>query len=161
MWALRPASTQEFSISSSRLISQWPSSHTFGTATADIMAMIYRKALLAGKCPACRKGDIFKFPLSHIQKFAAMNSSCPVCQANFEPEPGFYFGSMFITYAFNVALVVVAGVLLYYFWKLPEWLFLTVVVVVAAGTMPYSFRMSRILWLYWFGGLHYRGRDKG
>lgn len=123
------------------------------------MARSYRKALWGGKCPACRKGDIFKYPLSRIQKFSAMNASCPVCQAGFEPEPGFYFGSMFITYAFNVALVVIAGVLLYYFWKLPEWLFLAMVLGVAVATMPFSFRMSRILWLYWFGGLHYRGRE--
>lgn len=120
----------------------------------------YRKALLAGKCPACREGDIFKYPLSRIREFAAMNPSCPVCGAGFEPEPGFYFGSMFITYAFNVALVVISGVLLYFFWELPEWLFLTLVAALAIGAMPYSFRMSRTLWLYWFGGLHYRRRKQ-
>jgi uncharacterized protein (DUF983 family) len=120
----------------------------------------YRKALLAGKCPACREGDIFKFPLKNLNRFAAMNASCSVCGATFEPEPGFYFGSMFITYAFNVVLVVITGVVLYYFWKLPEWVFLTVVAVLALGSMPYAFRMSRILWLYWFGDLHYRGRSK-
>lgn len=117
----------------------------------------YREALFSGKCPACREGDIFKFPLSRIRKFAAMNPACPVCGAGFEPEPGFYFGSMFITYAFNVAIVVTSGVLLYYFWSLPEWLFLTLVGLLAFGTMPISFRISRTLWLYWFGGLRYRG----
>jgi uncharacterized protein (DUF983 family) len=119
----------------------------------------YRKALFSGKCPACRDGDIFKYPLKRIGSFAAMHKECPVCGAGFEPEPGFYFGSMFITYAFNVALVVVTGVLLYYFWELPEWLFLTLVGVLALATMPYSFRLSRTLWLYWFGGLRYRGHE--
>jgi hypothetical protein len=119
--------------------------------------MSYRKALWASKCPACRKGDIFMYPLrKNLTKFAAMHGSCPVCGAGFEPEPGFYFGSMFITYAFNVAMVVVTGALFYYFWQLPEWLFLTLVGTVALAAMPYSFRMSRTLWLYWFGGLHYR-----
>ena len=117
----------------------------------------FRKALLHGKCPACREGALFKYPLKQITKFSAMHSQCPVCGAGFEPEPGFYFGSMFITYAFNVALVVTLGVLFYYFWSLPEWLFLLIVVLTAIGTMPISFRMSRTLWLHWFGGLHYRG----
>jgi uncharacterized protein (DUF983 family) len=120
----------------------------------------YRRALLHGKCPACREGAIFKYPLSQLARFSEMHSQCPVCGAGFEPEPGFYFGSMFITYAFNVVLVVIIGVLFYYFWALPEWLFLIIVLVAAVGAMPFSFRASRTLWLYWFGGLHYRGSDR-
>jgi len=85
-----------------------------------------------------------------------MNSHCSVCGAGFEPEPGFYFGSMFITYAFNVILVIVSGALMYYFWDLPEWVYIVVVFLLALLAMPFSFRMSRTLWLYWFGGLHYR-----
>ncbi len=115
----------------------------------------YRKALLSGKCPACRQGDIFRYPLTfrHLTHFADMHAECPVCKSNFEPEPGFYFGSMFITYAFNVAMVIIAGVLLYYYWSLPEWVFLTLVFLLAVGTLPVSFRLSRTIWLYWFGGL--------
>lgn len=120
----------------------------------------FRKALLHGKCPACREGALFKYPLKQVTKFYVMHSQCPVCGAGFEPEPGFYFGSMFITYAFNVALVVTLGVLFYYFWALPEWLFFLIVVLTAVGTMPISFRMSRTLWLHWFGGLHYRGSGR-
>lgn len=91
--------------------------------------------------------------------FAEMHQQCPICGAGFEPEPGFYFGSMFITYAFNVVLVTLAGVTMYYFWSLPEWLFLLLVAVIAVGIMPYSFRMSRVIWLYWFGGLRYNQRN--
>ena len=120
----------------------------------------YRKALLDGRCPACRQGAIFKYPLREVTRFAEMHAQCPVCGAGFMPEPGFYFGSMFITYAFNVVLVVMAGLLFYYFWDLPEWMFLAIVILIAVGAMPFSFRMSRTLWLYWFGGLHYREQDR-
>lgn len=119
----------------------------------------YRKALFTGKCPACREGSIFKHPISEVMHFAEMHQQCPICGAGFEPEPGFYFGSMFITYAFNVVLVTLAGVTMYYFWSLPEWLFLLLVAVIAVGIMPYSFRMSRVIWLYWFGGLRYNQRN--
>lgn len=117
----------------------------------------FRKALLSGKCPACREGVIFKHPLSlsQISHFAEMHGACPTCGAGFEPEPGFYFGSMFITYAFNVILVIVSGVTMYSFWDLPEWAFIVVVFLLAVVALPFSFRMSRTLWLYWFGGLHY------
>jgi len=119
------------------------------------METTYRKALLSAKCPACWQGDIFRHPLdlSNLSRFAAMHRECPVCKASFEPEPGFYFGSMFITYAVNVVIVVLCGVLLFYLWRLPEWVFLTLVGAVAMVTLPFSFRLSRTLWLYWFGGL--------
>lgn len=117
----------------------------------------FRRALLSGKCPACREGLIFKHPLSlpQISHFAEMHGACPTCGAGFEPEPGFYFGSMFITYAFNVILVIVSGVTMYSFWDLPEWAFIVVVFLLAVVALPFSFRMSRTLWLHWFGGLHY------
>ena len=89
-----------------------------------------------------------------------MNDRCQVCEAGFEPEPGFYFGSMFITYAFNVILLVVTGVTLYYFLDLPEVIYLILIVLLAVALMPFSFRLSRSLWLYWFGGLKYKPRGK-
>lgn len=113
------------------------------------------KPLRFSKCPACREGDIFKYPITNITHFANMNSNCPVCGASFEPEPGFYFGSMFITYTFNVALLISSGLLLYYFFELPEWLYLIILASLTVATMPLSFRVSRLLWLHWFGGHHY------
>ena len=116
----------------------------------------YNSALFSGKCPACRKGDIFKYPFSRISHFADMNVHCANCGATFEPEPGFYFGAMFITYAFNVVLLVAFGLGLYYFVELPEAIYLILIAVLAVVVTPLSFRSSRILWLNWFGGLHYR-----
>lgn len=120
----------------------------------------YRSALLSSKCPSCREGDLFKHPLSRVRHFAEMHPQCPVCGVGFEPEPGFYFGSMFITYAFNVVIFVVAGVTLYYYLNLPEAVYLTLIVLMAVISLPFSFRMSRTLWLYWFGGLRYKGNNK-
>ena len=120
----------------------------------------FRAALFSGKCPSCREGSIFKYPLSNITRFAEMNERCQVCEAGFEPEPGFYFGAMFITYTFNVVLLVVTGFTLYYFLDLPEIVYLFLIVLLAVLTMPFSFRLSRSLWLYWFGGLKYRPGGK-
>ena len=89
-----------------------------------------------------------------------MYEHCSVCGAGFVPEPGFYFGSMFITYAFNVMLVIVIGLLMYYFTNLSETVELIVIALAAVAVTPFSFRWSRILWLYWFGGLHYNPNRK-
>lgn len=119
-----------------------------------------REALLKGKCPVCREGDIFKYPLTRIAHFAEMNQTCKTCGALLEPEPGFYFGAMYITYAFNVVLLVGFGLALLYFVTLPEVVYLVLIALMAAVITPFGFRWSRILWLYWFGGLQYKPKGE-
>ncbi len=85
-----------------------------------------------------------------------MNNHCPVCGAGFVPEPGFYFGAMYITYAFNVVILIAFGLSIYYYADLPEAMYLVLIALLAVAITPASFRCSRVLWLYWFGGLHYK-----
>jgi len=54
------------------------------------------------KCASCRRGDMFKTETMSFSKPFEMNPRCPKCDANLEPEPGFYFGAMFISYAITV-----------------------------------------------------------
>jgi hypothetical protein len=97
----------------------------------------------------------FKYPVSRISHFAEMNHQCPVCNASFEREPGFYYGAMFITYAFNAALVIVFGLGMYYLFTVSEIVSLVLIALLSVILTPFSFRFSRLIWLYWFGGLHY------
>lgn len=113
----------------------------------------FKRALLSGKCPSCRQGDIFKYPFTKVAHFAEMHQQCPSCGVSFQPEPGFYFGAMYITYAFNTMLIIAFGLALYYWVELPEAVYLILIAVLAVLATPFSFRVSRVLWLYWFGGL--------
>ncbi len=113
-----------------------------------------------GKCPTCQEGDIFKYPLSNVAHFADMNMNCPACGVSFEPEPGFYFGAMYITYAFNIVILILFGLSIYYFLELPEIVYLILIALLAVITTPFSFRVSRVLWLYWFGGLRHKETQK-
>lgn len=113
-------------------------------------------AVLGLRCPRCHQGKLFTHSAFNITKFAEMPAQCPVCGQSFEPEPGFYFGSMFVTYGFNVATVLGLGVLLYYLFGNPDtWVYVLVVTVVSLFIAPPVLRYSRALWLYWFGGTHY------
>jgi uncharacterized protein (DUF983 family) len=114
------------------------------------------KAQLAGKCPHCRGGDIFKYPISNILKFSAMHDNCPNCGILFSPEPGFYFGAMFVSYALTVGLFLVVGLTLYFFFNPSDTVYVIVITVSAILFTPFSFRYSRVLFLYWFGGYRYR-----
>ena len=113
-------------------------------------------ALLTLRCPRCHQGKLFSYPALNITKFAQMPAQCPDCGQTFEPEPGFYFGSMYITFAFNVATVLVLGVLLYYLFGNPDtWVYVVAVTVVTLLLTPLILRYSRALMLYLFGGAQY------
>jgi uncharacterized protein (DUF983 family) len=108
-----------------------------------------------GKCPRCRQGDIFKYPLTNIIRFSAMYDQCPHCGASFQPEPGFYFGAMFVSYALTVGLFVSVGLILYFFVHPSDTGYVVWITIAAMLFTPFSFRYSRVLFLYWFGGYRY------
>lgn len=114
-------------------------------------------ALLALRCPHCHQGRLFTHSALNLAHFADMPAHCPVCAVPFEPEPGFYWGAMFISYAFSVAIVLAVGALVYVLGGNPDtWVY---VLAVAAATLvlaPAALRYSRALMLYWFGGARYR-----
>ena len=113
-------------------------------------------ALAKLRCPRCHQGQLFSYSALNVTKFARMPAQCPVCGQTFEPEPGFYFGSMYITFAFNVATVLVVGVLLYYLFNNPDtWVYVTVVTAVTLLFTPVILRYSRAIMLYLFGGTQY------
>lgn len=115
----------------------------------------WSEALYSGKCPRCHKGDIFKHKLMDISGFWKMNSHCPHCEVTFEPEPGFYFGAMFVSYALSVVLFATIGITLYVTINPADWIYLVAITVGAVLFTPFSFRYSRILFLYFFGGIHF------
>jgi uncharacterized protein (DUF983 family) len=113
-------------------------------------------ALLALRCPRCHEGHLYTHSAFNITKFAQMPTQCEVCGQAFEPEPGFYFGSMYFTFGFNVATVLAVGVLLYYLFGNPDtWVYVVTVTSVTVLLTPVLLRYSRALMLYWFGGVHY------
>ncbi|MEX2336115.1 MAG: DUF983 domain-containing protein [Fulvivirga sp.] len=110
-------------------------------------------AIAAGKCPRCRKGNIFKHPAFKPTKFSKMYSQCPVCDLHFEREPGFFFGAMYISYAFSVAIFIAVGVILSLFGDFSLNTYLITTLIVVTLLLPVLFRYSRILFLYFFGGV--------
>lgn len=115
------------------------------------------QAVWEGRCPRCRQGRLFKYQSYLPNKFDAINESCTHCGVTYEQEPGFFFGAMYVNYAFSVAFVVVIGVVLYNFFGNPEmWVYITAVMSTVILTIPFTFRYSKILYLYWFGPFRFQ-----
>ncbi|MCB2407631.1 DUF983 domain-containing protein [Hymenobacter lucidus] len=112
-------------------------------------------AFLALRCPRCHEGPLFTYPALST-KFARMPDNCPVCGQAYEPEPGFYWGAMFVSYGFSVAIFAISGVLCYYLLGDPAvWVYVLTVAVASILLMPLVFRYSRAIMLYLFGGVRY------
>ncbi|AHM63646.1 hypothetical protein D770_27015 [Flammeovirgaceae bacterium 311] len=81
----------------------------------------------------------------------------------FEREPGFFFGAMYISYMFTVAILLGTSFVLYFGFDDPPLLvYLLSVPLVTLLLLPLSFRFSRVLYLYAFGGVSYnRSYAKG
>lgn len=80
-----------------------------------------------------------------------MHPACPHCNQSFEPEPGFYFGAMFVSYGINTALFIgfwVALLLIFPNYTLSMLLGILTAVVILS--LPLSFRLSRSIWLALF-----------
>lgn len=127
----------------------------------SIFFMPMSKSLLSAisqaKCPRCRQGNIFPVSPFSFLKLAVMHARCPVCDANFVPEPGFYEGAMYVSYAFSVALMITSLVAVNVLVVDPKlWMYLSTVVGLTVLLFPAMLRYSKTLYLYGVGKLTYR-----
>ncbi|MBD3637287.1 MAG: DUF983 domain-containing protein [Crocinitomicaceae bacterium] len=106
-------------------------------------------SIFKNKCPKCHEGQFFESNNPYnLKNFSKMPDECPVCGQKYEPETGFYYGAMYVSYAFGVAIFVAVWVstsLLF-----PDMsVYLTIGLVLAALVLlfPVSFRLARLVWI--------------
>ena len=117
-------------------------------------------AIFRYKCPHCHEGQFFvdNNPYN-LSKAGDILDECPVCHRRYTPEPGFYYGAMYVSYALAVATFVaayVATIVLY-----PEASTgLTVGVVLASliFSSPYLYALSKTIWASLF--MSYKGVER-
>lgn len=99
------------------------------------------------KCPKCRKGDLFIKPFD-FKNPLNMNEKCAHCEQRFEPEPGYYFGAMFISYGWTVwtIMAIVGFCMLVLEWTVEG----SFALVIFVSTLSYFFimRISRSMYIH-------------
>ena len=112
-------------------------------------------SLLQCKCPRCRRGDMFEKKSAYTVGFMKMNERCAVCGQPMDLEPGFYYGTIMISYALSVFICIVTFVAYWlsigfslednrFFW----WIGGNAVLLIAL--QPVLMRISRSFWLGYF-----------
>ena len=99
---------------------------------------------------------MFQYNALNLVNMLKMYSSCPNCGQDYVPEPGFYFGAMYFSYAINVAIMVTFGVAVEVLFS-PDNVVITLVSVFTPPFIfaPWNFRISRAIMLYALGGINH------
>ncbi len=119
----------------------------------------YYWSILTMKCPRCRRGDMFKnrnpysgLSLKHIFN---MHDNCPVCNQKYDLEPGFWYGTGYVSYALAVALSVTTFVAWYVLIGISTddnrifyWLIFNSVLLLVM--QPWLMRLSRVIYMRFF-----------
>jgi uncharacterized protein (DUF983 family) len=113
-------------------------------------------SILLNKCPRCRKGKLFRNQNPyHLKRVFDMHERCPVCGQPTELEPGFWYGTGYVSYVLCVVLSVINLCWYWMFfglsWKDESvyiWLIINGIILTIA--MPALIRLSRTLYLNFF-----------
>ena len=102
------------------------------------------------KCPKCNNGYVFKQNVS-ILNLPVMNECCSNCNYQFDRDPGYFLGAMYISYG----LAVVQGVVTFFFIHFSFPLLSTfyeilsvIFVIIILGRKNY--KLSRVLYIHIF-----------
>ncbi|NRB49682.1 MAG: DUF983 domain-containing protein [Saprospiraceae bacterium] len=105
------------------------------------------KSIVQYRCPRCRTGKLFNEPFDFYNPLD-MPERCPTCNQHFEPEPGFYFGAMFVSYGLSAILLLVPALILVlgYDWSATR----AMIVILAIGAISFFriLRLSRSVWIH-------------
>ncbi len=119
----------------------------------------YFWAILTMKCPRCRRGPMFKHPNAYgklnLSYILDMHDHCPVCRQKYDLEPGFWYGTGYVSYALAVAL---SAATFLAWWaiigisvddnRIFGWLIFNAILLLVI--QPWLMRLSRVLYLRFF-----------
>ena len=99
------------------------------------------------KCPRCQEGDLFETTTFSFEKPFDMPEKCSNCGQSYMPAPGFYYGSMFISYIFMACFCI--SFIAFFHWYL-GWstaASFALLIFVYAVFFVWIFRMARSIWI--------------
>ena len=119
----------------------------------------YLWSILSMRCPRCRRGEMFvqsnTYKNLSMKNIFNMHEVCPVCKQKYDMEPGFWYGTGYVSYALTVAICVATFIAWWvlvgisikdnsiFYWLIANGIILLVL-------QPWLMRLSRVIYLYFF-----------
>jgi uncharacterized protein (DUF983 family) len=107
-----------------------------------------RYSVLKLKCPKCQEGDLFidKNPY-HFRRCLLMHDKCEKCNQDFQIEPGFYYGSIWMSYPIVVLITIAVTSIFYLYLEVSLFFFIFILATVMLSLQPLILRWGRAMWL--------------
>lgn len=111
-------------------------------------------SILFNKCPRCNKGDFFckSNPYKNFLFYGArINKSCSFCKQEYELEPGFFWGSMYVNYALSVFFGILTFLISYFVFSIKS--VLSIIFIISFNLLiliPISYYLGRLIWINFF-----------
>lgn len=99
------------------------------------------------KCPRCHEGETFQTGSWSWVKASEMYPRCPKCDLNYFPEPGYYYGAMFISYIWTGWFCLLFVALFHWWLRLSLWSAFGLLLAFLIINYVYIFRISRLMWI--------------
>jgi uncharacterized protein (DUF983 family) len=108
-------------------------------------------SVLGNRCPRCRHGRLFMYKNPYrIKNGTKMHQDCPICQQDFQIEPGFYIGALWTSFPIVVLLMaIMAGIFIGILGVQPEWS-TAAIAVISLALQPVIIRFGRSVWIHIF-----------
>jgi uncharacterized protein (DUF983 family) len=120
----------------------------------------WQYSISKNKCPRCQNGDLWKTKKFYVKDFSEMNERCSECNLKYTIEQGFWYGAMYISYAFGVVITVAVVVTLTLLTSFNVFQKVGVAVFFLVILMPPVFRYSRNVWINIFVHFEQKYLDK-
>jgi uncharacterized protein (DUF983 family) len=111
------------------------------------------------RCPRCGKDKVFPNSIFNLGKFAETKYACENCKLSYEPEPGFFFGAMYWSYAIIVGIIITLSVV-FNLLNLFDYAIVGIPIAIVI-LLPIIFRYSRMLMLYVIYPMMYKEQFSG
>ncbi|CAM3905776.1 DUF983 domain-containing protein [Flavobacterium branchiophilum] len=105
-------------------------------------------SIFTGTCPQCQKENMYVDKnLLHFSNILKMNDNCSHCGLQYQIEPSFFYGAMYVSYGLNVAVGIATFIIAYYFLNLSQMQSFFTIIGVLVLSFPMIARMARNIYI--------------
>ena len=98
-------------------------------------------------CPQCQESHMMVGNPYRFSTMGEVKNKCDVCGLNLKPEPGFYYGAMYVSYGLGVAIFVsIWASCTWFFDNVGVWTQISLILIALIGLGPYLYALSKVIW---------------
>ena len=108
-------------------------------------------SILTGTCPRCQQEPMYVNKNPYIlTKLYTMHKSCSHCGLQYQIEPSFFYGAMYVSYGITVAVGIATFIITKVFLSLQVTQSFIAILLALILTMPVTARLSRNIYINMF-----------